>query len=251
MASVSPGSAQATPSGAAIGGDRTLLLDDAMRLDEAELRIERQAVGGGDEPPLPGLAVHQPLHHRAGEAAAAPVAGDDDHAESAGRPERRRHGGADQPVAVEGGDPAAEAEDQRPVLRPVRPALGAGERDSTVEMGGRQRVEDRGLGHLGHRAPPNLGHSGGGRRAGAVPRGPRRATSRRSARELAAGNAACPARRPGEGGAKEATARNKLPRRAGHTAFSAWRRPACGRPLVGNALKSAWTPDNLGGLQGA
>ena len=47
----------------------------------------------------------------------------------AGRPERRRHGGADQPVAVEGGDPAAEAEDQRPVLRPVRPALGAGERD--------------------------------------------------------------------------------------------------------------------------
>ena len=147
MASVSSGSAQATPSGAANGGDRTLLLHDAMRLDEAELRVERQALGSGDEPPLPGLAVHQLLQHRAAEAAAAPVAGDDDHAESAGRPERRRHGGADQPVAVEGGDPAAEAEDQRPVLQPVRPALGAGERDSTVEMGGHQRVEDRGLGH--------------------------------------------------------------------------------------------------------
>ena len=171
-----------------------------MRLDEAELRVERQAVGSGDEPPLPGLAVHQPLQHRAGEAAAAPVAGDDDHVEGAGRPERRRHGGADQPVAVEGGDAAAEAEDQRPVLRPVRPALGAGERDSTVEMGGRQRVEDRGLGHLGHRAPPSSRHSGAGRRAGAVPLGPRRAMSRRSAGDSPQEMPRCPARLPGEGG---------------------------------------------------
>ena len=192
MASVSPGSAQATPSGAAIGGDRTLLLDDAMRLDEAELRVERQAVGGGDEPPLPGLAVHQPLHHRAAEAAAAPVAGDDDHAEGAGRPERRRHGGADQPVAVEGGDPAAEAEDQRPVLQPVRPALGAGERDSTVEMGGRQRVEDRGLGHLGHRAPLSSRYSGAGpaRRCCAARASPHNVELFSPA--LAAGNAAVP-----------------------------------------------------------
>ena len=67
--------------------------------------------------------------------------------------ERRRERGADQPVAVEGGDAAAEAEDQRAVLAPVRPALGAGERDGGVEMGGRQRVEGRGLGRRGHRAP--------------------------------------------------------------------------------------------------
>ena len=117
-----------------------------MGLDEAELLVERQAVGGGDEPPLPGVAVHQPLQHRTGEAAAAPVAGDDNHVEGAGRPEGRRQGGADQSVAVGGGDAAAEAEDQRPVLRAVRPALGAGERDGAVEMGGRQRLEGRGPG---------------------------------------------------------------------------------------------------------
>ena len=222
MASVSPGSAQATPSGAATAATGPWLW--TMRLDEAELLVERQAVVGGDEPPLPGVAVHQPLQHRAGEAAAAPVAGDDDHVEGAGRPERRRQGGADHPVAVEGGDAAAEAEDQRPVLRPVRPALGAGERDGAVEMGGVSA--SKGLGRLGHRHP-GWRHSGGGRRAGAVPLGPAAqscavlaATHRRKCRG---------APRPsGRREAEEAAARNKLPRARAIRRFLLHRRASAG-----------------------